>query len=349
MTDTSHRRRVLLGLGAAILGLGAFLAARNARRGDAPVPVPMAAESSAPAPAHPSAGTKSASDPPEALARARLATHPDDLEARLELARVSLDREDFMAVWTETQRVLQASPGNPRALTYQSQVRLAMGRPDVALDLLHKALEKDPDLLQAHIYEGYVYLRMGRTKEAADVLARAKRRFPAQAEMLERGFADMRAAVGKVEPFVPGADPDPHAGLGGKGHAGVPAAGGFNPHASGPAKASAVAGTLEIDARWRASVPAAAVVFVTAREAGVGGGPPIAAKRLLPSAFPLAFELSDADSMAGEALPGRLTVEARVDRDGDAATKDPADPVARQDDVPIGTRELRLVLSPRRQ
>ena len=339
--------------GAAVFGLGLYVMARGAWRRDEPLPLPGPGQLASVSPAHPATTANAPTDPAEAAARAALAKNPDDMEARLELARLSLDKEDYMAVWAETKRVLQASPGNPRALTYQSQVRLAMNQADVALDLLEQALARDPDLIQAHIYEGYVYLRMGRGQEASEVLTRAKRRFPAQAEMLERGFADMRAAVGKVEPFVAGAEPNPHA-LGVKNQAGARSAPvAFNPHAAATgaepgATGSAVAGTLELEPRWRAAVPPGSVVFVTARQAGSAAGPPIAAKRLAPASFPLSFELSDADSMAGKPLPKHLSIEARVDRDGDAATRDPADPVARQDDVPAGTRQLRLVLAPKR-
>ena len=87
-----------------------------------------------------------------------------------------------------------------------------------------------------------------------------------------------------------------------------------------------------------------AILFVTVRPAGATGGPPIAARRLPATSFPLAFAVGPGDSMMGQALPERVRIEARVDRDGDPLTRDPADPVASADDVRVGTTGVRLVL-----
>jgi hypothetical protein len=80
------------------------------------------------------------------------------------------------------------------------------------------------------------------------------------------------------------------------------------------------------------------------REARVQRGPPAAVKRLNVGAFPLRFELGDEDSMAGEPLPDPLRIEARVDSDGNAMTRDPGDPTAVEDGVRRGATGLRLVL-----
>jgi hypothetical protein len=83
-------------------------------------------------------------------------------------------------------------------------------------------------------------------------------------------------------------------------------------------------------------------VFV--REAGFGAGPPIAAKRLPVSSFPVAFEIGEADAMMGQPFPDALLVEARLDADGDPVTRPPTDPKARLDDVKSGTTNVKLVL-----
>jgi hypothetical protein len=70
----------------------------------------------------------------------------------------------------------------------------------------------------------------------------------------------------------------------------------------------------------------------------------VAAKRLPAASFPLAFDVGPGDYMMGQALPDRLRVDARVDRDGDPLTRDPADPVAAADDVRRGAAGLRLIL-----
>jgi hypothetical protein len=70
----------------------------------------------------------------------------------------------------------------------------------------------------------------------------------------------------------------------------------------------------------------------------------VAAKRLAVTSFPVSFEIGAADSMTGEELPKRLLVQARLDADGDPVTRDPADPVAKVDNVPAGTTGVVLTL-----
>ena len=71
-------------------------------------------------------------------------------------------------------------------------------------------------------------------------------------------------------------------------------------------------------------VPRGAVVFVVARTGG--SGPPVAAKRISATGFPLAFELGPEDRMAHD-MPyeGPFQLTARVDADGDAATRTAGD------------------------
>jgi hypothetical protein len=66
--------------------------------------------------------------------------------------------------------------------------------------------------------------------------------------------------------------------------------------------------------------------------------------RLPASGFPLRFEMGDGNSMSGAPLPDSLRLDARVDADGDAATKDPNDPRASLDGVALGRSDVKLVL-----
>jgi hypothetical protein len=86
------------------------------------------------------------------------------------------------------------------------------------------------------------------------------------------------------------------------------------------------------------------VLFVIARSSG--GGPPLAVKRLPVGPFPLAFEIGPADvMMAGRPFIGPISLTARIDRDGNPLTRDPADPTA---DLPApvepGTADVELRL-----
>ena len=91
--------------------------------------------------------------------------------------------------------------------------------------------------------------------------------------------------------------------------------------------------------------PPGSVLFIIAR-AGAGGGPPTAVKREPEPRFPLAFRIGPEDRMI-QAMPfaGPFALTARLDSDGDAATRAPGDLQAViAEPVPAGTRGIELVL-----
>jgi tetratricopeptide (TPR) repeat protein len=279
-------------------------------------------------------------DAEEAALRSAIAKNPDDLDARVALARVHLRRQDMMGVWDETKYVLARSPDHPEALSYQSLVRLAMGQPQVAEEMLKRVLAAHPGHFEAHVHLALVYARMGRLRDAEALLADASRRFPAQAGTLAQVLTELRA-----EPPLPDqpAEGDPHAGVGPPGvDAPSPAPQAAAPPAQG---AQSVAGSIDLDPSLRGQVGSGGVLFVMLREAGFGAGPPAAVKRIPVSSFPVSFEIGAADSMSGEAIPREVLIEARLDADGDPVTRPPTDPKARLDDVKVGRRDLRLVLA----
>ena len=277
-------------------------------------------------------------DPEEAQLKAAVARNPEDLEAHLALAHVYLARQEWMGVWNETSQVLQRQPANAPALAYQGLVRLAMGQNAVAADLLSKALANDPELVDGYPFLAIAYARQGRTRDAEATIARASKKFPDRAAEFRRVLDDMRKqgpAVAQAGP--PSEAPDPHAGL--------VTPGDSSPPRSAPTRAGGrrVSGTIDIEPSARSKLLPGAVLFVFAREAGATEGPPVAVKRLAP-AFPVSFELSEADSMLGQPFPDSLLIEARLDSDGDPTTRPPTDPKARADGVKTGRKDLRLVL-----
>jgi hypothetical protein len=60
----------------------------------------------------------------------------------------------------------------------------------------------------------------------------------------------------------------------------------------------------------------------------------------------VAFSLSAQDSMMGQASPAKVSLEARIDLDGDAMTREPGVPSAKIDSVAIGSSNVSLVLKP---
>lgn len=278
---------------------------------------------------------------PDDVARlqAMVAARPDDLDVRLDLSLLHLQRRELMAVFEHTQYVLERRPKDPRALSYQALVRLAMGQAPEAEAMLQTAIAADPESLDARLHLGLVYLQQGRMADAEAALAEAIRRHPEEREQIEGLLQQMRERAAE-EAAAPAADaatsPDPHAGV-------VPVA----PPATAPA--TTTAGTVGADAlgvsiRLAAGLEGRGVLFVVVREAGQQAGPPIAARRVGSPVFPLRVVIGTGDSMMGQPLPEKLSIEARLDGDGDVTTRDPGDPVARRDGVTRGSADTTLEL-----
>ncbi|HUP20738.1 MAG TPA: hypothetical protein VM778_12420 [Gemmatimonadota bacterium] len=89
-----------------------------------------------------------------------------------------------------------------------------------------------------------------------------------------------------------------------------------------------------------------AVLFLFVRAAGASGGPPLAVQRHPSDALPLEFAIGPESAMiAGTTFPELVTVEARLDQDGNAMTEGPDDRVARSEPVAPGTGGIVLPLA----
>lgn len=87
------------------------------------------------------------------------------------------------------------------------------------------------------------------------------------------------------------------------------------------------------------------VLFLFVRPAGATGGPPLAVQRIPAPAFPLEFAIGPQDAMvAGGPFPARVTIEARLDGDGNAMTEEPGDLSARSETAP-GASGVTLALA----
>ncbi|HXH40813.1 MAG TPA: tetratricopeptide repeat protein, partial [Thermoanaerobaculia bacterium] len=260
-------------------------------------------------------------------------------------AKAYLERENLMGVFQETQYILQRSPNDARALTYQALVRMSMGQRDGAEEMLHRALKSDPQLLDAYVALAWDYVQTGKVSEADGLISDAARRHPDQQARLEEVLAKMKEQVKNQPP--PAAMPANHPALPVPGAAGAPGAETAPSTGAEPAAAAASGGpTVHVKLTLAGSVKQlpGAVLFIIVRPAGESAGPPAAAKRINAPTFPLDLDLTSADSMMGQPLPPSVHIEARLDSDGNAMTKDPSDPHASQDGVATNGTKVALVL-----
>ncbi|MGZ5433251.1 MAG: tetratricopeptide repeat protein [Thermoanaerobaculia bacterium] len=259
---------------------------------------------------------------------------PNNLQLRNDLAQAYLETDNLMAVFEQTKVVLAKSPTDSRALTFQALVRMAMGEAEAATQMLQQATKSDPRNLDAWVSLAWVYVQQKKLDEAEKMIAEAAKQSPNDKARLEDVFRQMKAQAAGAP-----AEPTPAQIASGELPAGHPPIDGAPAPAQAPAARPAapadgksVSVTLELDP---AAAQKSGVLFVMARNPM--GGPPVAVKRMQVASFPITFDFGSADSMMGQPLPDKFRLEARLDSDGDAATKPPTDPSAIQNDVAPGT------------
>jgi hypothetical protein len=105
-----------------------------------------------------------------------------------------------------------------------------------------------------------------------------------------------------------------------------------------------IAGTISLDPTAAAKVSGPSIVFVIVRGSGAKGHP-VLAKRLDIASFPASFALTADDSMmGGGAPPAQVALEVRIDRDGDAMTREPGAPSAVLQNVAMGSTGVAVTL-----
>lgn len=258
---------------------------------------------------------------------AAVAKDPNNLELRNDIAQAYLERENLMAVFQHTQFVLEKSPNDSRALTYQGLVRMAMGEGDEAMQMLQRATQSNAKNLDAWVALAWLYARADRMPEAQRMIAEASKQSPGDSARLEQVFAQMQQQIQMEK-----SQPAQNAQGGGMPQGHPPIEGAPAPAAAGAAGEKSIQVTLDVDP---AAQQKSGVVFVMARNPA--GGPPVAVKRMQVAQFPVTFSFGSADSMMGQPLPDKFRLEARLDSDGDAMTKPPTDPTAMQAEVVVGS------------
>ncbi|MEE8557935.1 MAG: hypothetical protein V3T14_08630 [Myxococcota bacterium] len=106
----------------------------------------------------------------------------------------------------------------------------------------------------------------------------------------------------------------------------------------------AIRGTIQLAPGTKP--PGGATLFVIARS--LGGGPPVAVRKLPPGPFPIPFELGPEDAMMpGRPLTGPVRLVARLDADGDPMTRQSEDLVGEvPDPVQVPGAPVAIVLRP---
>ncbi len=256
-------------------------------------------------------------------ARALVAAHPDSHDAKVELGWALVESKGWIELYRLVESLVEVNADDLDALALAAPVQLAMGQRQPATELLERVLAGNPEHPQALVWRGRIAQLAGDTEAQADYWRRA---------YAAAGKVDVAALIASFE-AAPA--PKPHA-MGGPNPAPAP---------SPTPSANAIAGTLKLASGVTA--PPGATLFIIARTADIKTGPPLATRKIINPTFPRAFTIGPEDVMIqGMVFGGEITIEARLDSDGDARTRSPGDlHGAWPDPVPVGARGIELELS----
>jgi cytochrome c-type biogenesis protein CcmH len=255
--------------------------------------------------------------------KAVVAKQPENLEARLLLARSLMALNKPVEAQPHFKAAHRQKPGNAGLMIDYAE-SLFRGSPPSrpnteAQALIDQALVLEPENSRAGFFKGILQLQAGKPAEAAKTW-----------EALLPKIDNATAAA--LLPQINRARKD----------AGLPA--------MALPKVASIAVTVVLGDGLQAQTPPGAVLFVFAKTAD-GSGPPIAAKRLPVSQFPMTVQLSDADSIMPTATlfsQNTFTLYARISASGMAEQSSgdwQATPVTVQSDT-LGPVTLTLQRQP---
>lgn len=281
-----------------------YFALRDARPDAQPgAPAPVAREPTSEPPHQATAPV-----PPELAQRitelqGHLATDPEDIMARKELALIHLAAGQLVEAFEHAGVLLQQTADDPDGLYVQGVVRLSMGQYAVSIDMLDRLLAQYPDHPDALMYRGLALFQAGQPDQAMDSWQLGLEMAGGSHPQIEELIA--MAEQGRLQATATPAAADAAA-----------------PFQTSPApQTGADSYQIRVEAGAPASPGATLFVFLRTGEAG----PPVAAKRISQPVFPLDLSLGPGDSMMGAELPPSGTLVARLDTDGDISTNDPGD------------------------
>jgi cytochrome c-type biogenesis protein CcmH len=259
---------------------------------------------------------EAALDPEEARLLAIVEANPKDVDAWNQLTNLALSKPDAPTAMQYNERALALEPRNADAQVHRAVLRALIGMGDGALALLDEVLAEHPEHPRALMFKGLILRRMDRSEEAIPILERAIAADPESAAFLQ-------PEIEKAHAETSGATADP----------------------STPTEAAVAEGMILASPAAEAFAGSAEALFVSIRDPA--GGPPIGALKLPPGPFPVRFRVTEANRlpMAGNRpWPDPFDIAVRLDLDGDAASRNDAEPAATMKGVSRGATGLSVAL-----
>ncbi|HTN73402.1 MAG TPA: cytochrome c-type biogenesis protein CcmH [Methylomirabilota bacterium] len=248
----------------------------------------------------------------------------NEVTSSLQEGKVAFGKQDWAKAIEAFKKVLASDPNQPEAHAYMGFILVQAGHADGALMAFDKALAAAPNFPMALWGKGMT-------------LYQAKQDYAGARDALEKLLPLMPAGAerGEVEKVL----------------AEIPQAGQKIPQAQQTASAATatsdqITGKVTIDPKLKAAVDSQAVLFIIARPAGAGGGPPLAVKKIDRPIFPVSYSLgSENVMMQGRPFSGKVNISVRLDKDGNPITRQPGDISGElKNPVDVGSKNVDIVL-----
>jgi cytochrome c-type biogenesis protein CcmH len=241
----------------------------------------------------------------------------------LQEGKQAFAQQDFAKAIDSFKQVLAQEPNQPEAHSYMGFILLQAGHGDGALMAFEKALTVAPNFPMALWGKGMVLYR-----DKKDY-AGAKEIFAKLLDMMPQGAE--RNEVAKVLAEIPGTS--------------GPRADAVKPPAT--PSSGTISGKITLDAKVKSTLDPNAALFIIARPASGAAGPPLAVKKIDKPSFPLTYSLGQENvMMQGTPFAGKINLTARLDKDGNAMTRETGNLLGEYGNNPVdvGSQNVDIVL-----
>ena len=250
-------------------------------------------------------------------------TTPGTVPARsnLEEGKRAFAKQDFPKAIEAFKKVLESDPNQPEAHSYMGMILVQAGHADGAMMAFDRALAQAPSYPMALWGKGMILYREKKDYDGARVVLQQL------LQLIPPG--EDRAEIEKIVASFPPPGSD----------AGQVSA------ASSPASSQTVSGKITLAPKVK-GMNSKATLFIIARPAGPGGGPPLAVKKIDQPVFPLSYVIGAENVMIqGTPFTGKINLTVRLDNDGNPTTRTPGDLMGNyREPVDVGAKNIDIVI-----
>jgi tetratricopeptide (TPR) repeat protein len=244
-----------------------------------------------------------------------------EIQPLLTEGRASFQQQDWPKAIEAFKKALAIDPGHPEAHAYLGMILVKAGHPEGALLAFNQALARDPNFPLALWWKGMA-------------LYHDKEDLPAAREILEKlaGLLPLGQDKDRIEEIL----------------------GKIRQRQGGPDQGKTVTtvsnrieGKISIAPGLQSKADKNSILFIILRSASAKTGPPMAVKRISGATFPLAYSLGPENQMVqGKPFQGKVKITARLEKDGNAMTREPGSLLGRYEGNPveIGSKNIDFTL-----